>query len=56
MFGLWRKGLLEKEAWLRRFAAEVWRNGLVLATRNIRDFASFGVAVFNPWEAAEAHP
>lgn len=88
VFGLRRKGLFEKEAWLRRFAASAaavhpveaedafwagetrgrlssrgialhqadaliaaaaWRRGLVLATRNVRDFAEIGVAVFNPW-------
>jgi hypothetical protein len=92
VFGLRRKGLFEKEAWLRRFAAEMarivpveaedvywagekrgmlsmngatihqadaliaaaaWRTGLVLATRNIRDFADFGIAVFNPWDAGK---
>jgi len=88
-FGLRRKALFEKEAWLRRFtaaaahvypvatedafwagerrgflsakgrqihqadaliAAAAWRNGLVLATRNVRDFEDFGIALFNPWE------
>jgi len=90
VYGLRRKGLYEKEAWLRRFAlaaarihpvdpedafwagekrgqlagrgialhqadaliaAAAWRHGLVLATRNVRDFAEVGIAVLNPWEA-----
>ena len=90
IYGLRRKGLFLKEAWLRRFtasaarvfpvemedsywagekrgllsaqgrqghqadaliAAAAWRNGLVLATRNLRDFEKYGVALFNPWEA-----
>lgn len=89
-YGLRRKALFEKEAWLRRFsaaaarvypveaedafwagekrgsfslkgrqihqadaliAAAAWRNGLVLATRNVRDFEDFGIALLNPWEA-----
>jgi predicted nucleic acid-binding protein len=88
-FRLRRKGLYEKEAWLRRFvqaavrvlpveaedafwagekrgqlaargivlhradaliAAAAWRRGLVLATRNVRDFSEVGIAVLNPWE------
>ena len=88
VFGLRRKGLYEKEAWLRRFsasaarifpvetedvfwagekrgmlsaggrhvhqadaliAAAAWRSGFVLATRNIRDFEGFGIALLNPW-------
>lgn len=88
VFGLRRKKLLEKEAWLRRFcaqacivypveaedafwagekrgelaaegtiihqadaliAAAAWRNGLVLATRNIRDFEGFGIALIDPF-------
>jgi toxin FitB len=24
--------------------------GLTVATRNVKDFALFGVSVFNPWE------
>ncbi len=89
VFGLRRKRLYEKEAWLRRFtasacriievttedvfwagekrgslssegrtifqadaliAAAAWRSGLVLATRNIRDFNNFGIPLLNPWE------
>jgi toxin FitB len=89
VYGLRRKKLFEKEAWLRRFsasatriydvtteevfwaaekrgilslegrqvyqadaliAAAAWRSGLVLATRNIRDFEQFGIALFNPWK------
>lgn len=95
IFGLRRKGLFQKEAWLRRFtasaarvfpvemedvfwagekrglfsaqgrqihqadaliAASAWRNGLVLATRNHRDFEDFGIALFNPWEAGGEVP
>jgi len=33
-------------------AATAWRHGLVLATRNVRDFEGFGVAVINPFETA----
>lgn len=32
------------------FAATALANGLTLVTRNVRDFESFGVALFNPWE------
>lgn len=32
------------------FAATALANGLTLVTRNVRDFRSFGVALFNPWE------
>lgn len=88
VFGLRRKKLLEKEAWLRRFcaqacvvypveaedavwagekrgelsaagktvhqtdalvAAAAWRNGLGLATRNVRDFEGFGIALIDPF-------
>ncbi len=88
VFGLRRKGLYEKEAWLRRFcaqacvvypveaedafwagekrgefsargrtvhqadaliAAAAWRNGLVLATRNTRNFEGFGIALIDPF-------
>jgi predicted nucleic acid-binding protein len=88
VFGLRRKALYEKEAWLRRFvakacvvhpveaadafwaaekrgqlsaagrtvhqadaliAAAAWRNGLVLATRNVRDFDGFGIALLDPF-------
>ena len=31
-------------------AACAWEAGLVLATRNVRDFEGFGLAVFNPFE------
>ena len=31
-------------------AAVVLRHGLALATRNVVDFAAFGVAVINPWQ------
>ena len=31
-------------------AATAEQHGLVVATRNIRDFAAAGVAVFNPWD------
>ena len=91
VFGLRRKKLFEKEAWLRRFtasaarifpvdmedvfwagekrgilsmqgrqvfqadaliAAAAWRNGLILASRNIKDFKNIGIPLFNPWESA----
>jgi predicted nucleic acid-binding protein len=32
------------------FAAAALVHGLTLATRNIKDFAPFGVALLNPWE------
>lgn len=87
-FGLRRKGMLEKEAWFRRFllsgphvhdiddgmaqwagerrgmlsaegrattqadafiAATAWRLGLVLATRNTRDFEGYGLVLFDPF-------
>jgi hypothetical protein len=31
------------------FAATALAHGLVLATRNVKDFASLGVPTFNPW-------
>ena len=91
-FGLRRKGLLEKEAWFRRFlgsgvkvheiddalaqwaggergklsaqgrvttqadgliAATAWRHGLVLATRNTRDFEGFGLVFYNPFGGSQ---
>jgi predicted nucleic acid-binding protein len=32
------------------FAATALTNDLTLVTRNVRDFAPFGVTLFNPWE------
>lgn len=32
-------------------AATAWRHGLVLATRNIRDFDGYGIAVLNPFNS-----
>jgi toxin FitB len=32
------------------FAATALANDLTLVTRNVRDFTSFGVALFNPWD------
>jgi toxin FitB len=32
-------------------AATAWRHGLVLATRNIRDFDGYGIAVLNPFQS-----
>jgi predicted nucleic acid-binding protein len=32
-------------------AATAWEHDLTLVTRNVRDFAGFGVPIFNPWEA-----
>ncbi len=34
-----------------QIAAVALRNGLTLATRNIRDFKDMGVALVNPWAA-----
>ncbi|MEX2442817.1 MAG: PIN domain-containing protein [Alkalispirochaeta sp.] len=31
-------------------AASAWEHGLVLATRNIRDFEGYGIPLFNPFE------
>jgi len=33
-------------------AACAWEHGLVLATRNTRDFEGYGIALFNPFEYA----
>jgi len=32
------------------FAATALAGGLALVTRNVKDFTSFGVQLFNPWE------
>jgi predicted nucleic acid-binding protein len=32
-------------------AATAWRHGLVLATKNVRDFDSYGIAVLNPFQS-----
>jgi predicted nucleic acid-binding protein len=32
------------------FAATALARGLTLVTRNVKDFTSFGVQLFNPWE------
>jgi toxin FitB len=32
-------------------AATALEHDLTLATRNVKDFAGFGVAIFNPWES-----
>jgi predicted nucleic acid-binding protein len=32
------------------FAATALANNLTLVTRNIKDFAPFGVRLFNPWD------
>jgi predicted nucleic acid-binding protein len=94
-FRLRRKGLYEKEAWLRRFvqaavrvlpveaedaflagekrgqlrpgassytradaliAAAAWRRGLVLATRNVRDFSEVASRCSTPGSAEPPHP
>lgn len=31
-------------------AATALHHGLTVVTRNVKDFAIFGVSVFNPWE------
>jgi predicted nucleic acid-binding protein len=36
----------ERDAWI---AATAFTHGLTVVTRNERDFAEMGVAVFNPW-------
>jgi toxin FitB len=33
------------------FAATAHERGLTLVTRNVKDFASFGLLLLNPWEA-----
>ena len=32
-------------------AATALEHDLTLVTRNVKDFAGFGVAIFNPWES-----
>jgi toxin FitB len=39
-------GLASMDAWL---AATAVVHGLILATRNVRDFQGLGVPLFNPW-------
>ena len=34
------------------FAATALVNNLTLVTRNVKDFAAFGVALLNPWDDA----
>ena len=36
-------------------AATGLEHGLVVVTRNIRDFEGLGVTLLNPWEAAASH-
>jgi predicted nucleic acid-binding protein len=31
-------------------AACAWENGLILATRNVKDFQGFGIPLLNPFE------
>ena len=31
-------------------AVTAWEHDLTLVTRNVKDFAGFGVLIFNPWE------
>ena len=89
VFGLRRRALLRKEAWLRQMlkdkgdilpvsdktaqwsgekrsslesdvrtvnqadsliAACAWENGLILATRNVKDLQGFGIPLLNPFE------
>jgi predicted nucleic acid-binding protein len=90
VFGLRRRSLLKKEAWLRQMLADkgsllpvtvlatlwcgekraeleasgrivtqadaliaacAWEEGLILATRNVKDFEGFGIPLLNPFEA-----
>jgi len=37
-------------------AATALVHGLPVATRNVADFAPTGVAIVNPWQAADNHP
>lgn len=37
-------------------AATAIRYGLTVATRNVRDFAPMGVALFNPWDGSSPAP
>ncbi len=89
VFGLRRRSLLQKEAWLRQMLADkgdilpvstaaaqwsgekrsllesagrrvtqadsliaacAWEQGLILATRNVKDFQGFGIPLLNPFE------
>jgi len=89
VFGLRRRSLLRKEAWLRQMLADkgnilpvsdtsarwagerralaesegrivtqadaliaacAWEHGLILATRNSKDFTGFGIALVNPFD------
>ena len=36
-----------------QIAAVAIQNGMVLVTRNVRDFAQFDVQLLNPWHADE---
>jgi predicted nucleic acid-binding protein len=54
-----RWGILEGECQLKGvgfnapdglIAATALEHGLTVVTRNVKDFAGLGVAVFNPWE------
>jgi len=56
-----RWGLLDGQCQLRgtplnsadgMIAATAIEHGLIVVTRNLRDFAGLGVEVFNPWDAA----
>lgn len=47
-----RPGTLAEDAMI---AATARVHGLTVATRNERDFAHFGVAVFNPFRAGKSH-
>ena len=89
VFGLRRRALIQKEAWLRQMLADkgdilpvsiaaahwsgekrsmlesagrtvtqadsliaacAWEQGLILATRNVKDFQGFGIPLLNPFE------
>jgi predicted nucleic acid-binding protein len=37
-------------------AACAWEHGLILATRNVKDFQGFGIPLINPFEAGTPSP
>jgi hypothetical protein len=45
-----RRGIALMDDGRRRAAATALAGNLTLVTRNVRDFTSFGVPLFNPWD------